>query len=135
MVSYSYSISNLQPVKWDTSLFACLQELYLSQCKFSDELHLPATLRKLELKYCSSSSGGDESFGIHLNEGLQHAVIKRCHCIDISSELPSTLTHLVLQDSNRSALRLNELPAGLQHLELSRRLSEPLDCCLAHCGS
>jgi FNIP Repeat len=126
MVSYSHSISDLQPVEWNTSLPACLQELYLTQCKFSDELHLPATLRKLELKYCSSSSGGDESFKVHLNEGLQLAVIKHCHCVDISSELPSTLTHLVLQDSSRSTLRLGELPAGLQHLEFSRRLSEPL---------
>ena len=116
----------LQGVEWSTSLPPCLQELCLSGCTVSDELQLPATLQKLELAFCrgSSSSSSDANFAAHLTAILQHVVIRSDCSVDIGSQLPSTLTHLVLDD--RSSASPGVLPSGLQHLELNRKLSEPV---------
>jgi hypothetical protein len=118
-------VLRLRGVDWGTtSLPVRLQELCLDGCKVSTELQLPATLRKLELLRCSSSIGDDESFSVQLFEGLQHVVIRAWYNVDVGSELPSTLTHLVLQD--RSTSSLGVLPAGLLHLELGTRCDEPI---------
>jgi hypothetical protein len=126
LIMYGGTVSGLRPLEWSANLRlpTRLQELYLSYCKFSGGLQLPATLRRLELVHCSSSSG-DKSFSAHLNEGLQHAVIKSGHSVDIGSELPSTLTHLVLQDHSRAYL--GDFPSVLQHLQLNRNLHEALE--------
>jgi FNIP Repeat len=124
LVMIGIATSGIQLVRCSMRLPTCLQELYLSYCKFSGGLQLPATLRKLELKYCSSSSS-DESFSAHLNDGLQHVVIKNWYRVELGSDVPSTLTYLVLHDESRAPL--GELPAELQHLDLNRRLSESIE--------
>jgi hypothetical protein len=116
----------LEGVVWNTGLPASLQELVLEYCTVSDELHLPATLRKMRVLECDSSSSDTYGeFSVHLNEGLQQAILveKRCS-VDIGGELPSTLTHLVLRD--RSTSSLGPLPVDLEYLDLNRALSEPL---------
>jgi hypothetical protein len=122
----------LQGLEWSTGLPTRLQELSLERCKVSAELQLPLSLRKLVLVYCesNSSSGSDSdsdgSIRVCLNEVLQHVVIKsETECsIEFNSELPSTLTHLVLHDE--SSASLGALPPGLQHLDFNIGIAEPL---------
>jgi hypothetical protein len=132
---YGGTVLGSQPLEWSSNLRlpSYLQDLHLSYCKFSKGLQLPATLRRLELVHCSSCNSNDKCFSAHLNKGLQHAVIKSGHSVDIGSELPSTLTHLVLQDHSRASL--GDLPPGLQHCNSTETSTKHWNRCLAHGGS
>jgi hypothetical protein len=120
---------HLEGVEWSISCPTCLQELYLSHCKFSGELQLPTTLRKLELVHYSSSNSSSTSMVVHLNEGLQQLVIASWRRVEFGRELPATLTHLVLAEREiSSSLRasLGALPSGLLLFGLDEQLNEPL---------
>jgi hypothetical protein len=83
---------HLENIEWSTEWPSSLQELCLSSCKVSDQLQLPVTLRKLKLRRCSSSSDSNVNISVALNEGLQQLHIESWYSVDLSSELPSTLT-------------------------------------------
>jgi hypothetical protein len=120
---------SLQGIEWSTSYPPCLHELCLTMCKVSGERQLPATLRKLQLVHCSSSSGTYNSMVVHLNAGLQQLVIASWCRVEFGSELPSTLIHVVLSECESSSSLREVLGAHtfeLLHLELDPHLNEPL---------
>jgi hypothetical protein len=125
------TVLRLHGIELNTGLPPSLQELFLEYCTVSSNLQLPATLQKLRVMKCDSDSSDitmivNVEFRVHLNEGLQQAIIiiDRWRRADLGGDLPSTLTHLVLRDGSTSSL--GPLPPGLQHLELNRKLTEPL---------
>jgi hypothetical protein len=127
---------SLQDVAWSIDLPTRLQELCLLRCKVSDELHLPATLRKFQLWLCSRSNSSSSSSGrldsddykltVHLNEGLQQLELTGVQRVEYGSALPSTLTHLLLMElfESDSTSPLGALPSGLQRLEMNRHLDK-----------
>jgi hypothetical protein len=109
---------HLEGVDRSTSWPSSLQELCLISCEVSDELQLPVTLRKLKLAHCVSSRDSSEKIlTVHLTEGLQQLEIRGWSRVELSSELPSSLTHLVLGEGE-SLSSVGALPSRLQHLEL-----------------
>jgi hypothetical protein len=115
---------HLVGVEWSTDWPSSLQELCLISCKVSDQLQLPVTLRKLKLKHCNSSRGNSEKIiTVYLTEGLQHLELVSWYRVELSGDLPSTLTHLVLRDCSGT---LSALLPQQQNLELLRHLHKVL---------
>eukprot|EP00953_Heterococcus_sp_UTEX-ZZ885_P038986 20003-Heterococcus_DN1.PRE.3 len=113
----SVTTLRLQGVGWCMNFPSQLRTLTLSLCVIETELQLPDNVRKLEFVSCSVPGP------LLLNEGLQRLHLTENTTCSSLVQLPSTLTHLVM-DASSNVTIAQPLPASLKYAFLGKH-SDP----------